>query len=237
MPTDDGGGDYLVRVEPDLVRDASPYTFTSDVPADSRHVRRVKIYVADAWPPAVERAVLDAAKRPRIMPAVATAPVATVDTAGVIDSRPWPLLIGSLIAGVLAGPEGFQPLRPFCEDVFKGVLVLFLLDAGLVAGGRLDALRRAGPRAIIVGIAVPLVAAAMALLTAWMLRLPEGDGFLLMILAASASYIAVPATMKDAIPDADPGLFLPMTIAVTFPFNVCLGIPLYLLAVERVLGG
>lgn len=154
-----------------------------------------------------------------------------------MTSGPVFLLIGSLIAGVLAGPKGFEPLRPFCEDVFKGVLVLFLLDAGLVAGGRLEALRRAGPRAFVVGIAVPLAAAAMALLTAWMLRLPEGDGFLLMILAASASYIAVPATMKDAIPDADPGLFLPMTIAVTFPFNVCLGIPLYLLAVERVLGG
>jgi hypothetical protein len=108
VPTDEGGGDYLVRVEPDLVRDASPYTFTSDVPADSRHVRRVKIYVADAWPPAVERAVLDAAKRPRIMPAVATAPVATVDPEGVIDGRPWPLLVGSLIALFLSlGANGY----------------------------------------------------------------------------------------------------------------------------------
>jgi len=108
VPTDEGGGDYLVRVEPDLVRDASPYTFTSDVPADSRHVRRVKIYVADAWPPAVERAVLDAAKRPRVMPAVATAPVGPIDTAGVVDSRPWPLLIGSLIALFLSlGANGY----------------------------------------------------------------------------------------------------------------------------------
>ena len=108
VPTDESGGDYLVRVEPDLVRDASPYTFTSDVPADSRHVRRVKIYVADAWPPAVERAVLDAAKRPRIMPAVATDPVATIDAAGVIDSRPWPLFIGSLIALFLSlGANGY----------------------------------------------------------------------------------------------------------------------------------
>ena len=108
VPTDENGGDYLVRVEPDLVRDASPYTFTSDVPADSRHVRRVKIYVADAWPPAVERAVLDAAKRPRITPAVATAPLASVTTAGIAESRPWPLLIGSLIALFLSlGANGY----------------------------------------------------------------------------------------------------------------------------------
>ena len=96
VPDAGGGGDYLVRVEPDLVRGGNAHTFTSDVPPDARDVRRVKIYVADAWPPAVERVVLDAAKRPRIMPAVATAPVATVETAGVVDSRPWPLLVGVL---------------------------------------------------------------------------------------------------------------------------------------------
>lgn len=97
VPADDGGGDYLVRVEPDLVRTASPYTFTSDVPADSRDVRRVKIYVADSWPPAVERAVLDAAKRPRTA-VVATQRLASAAAASVDPERPWPLLIGSLIA-------------------------------------------------------------------------------------------------------------------------------------------
>lgn len=108
VPTDDGTGDYLVRVEPDLVRNASPYTFTSDVPADSRNVSRVKIYVADAWPPAVERAVLDASKRPRIVPAAVATPVAAIDTtAGRVD-RPWPLLIGSLIALFLSlGANGY----------------------------------------------------------------------------------------------------------------------------------
>jgi hypothetical protein len=98
VPADDGGGDYLVRVEPDLVRNASPYTFTSDVPPDSRDVRRVKIYVADTWPPAVERAVLDASKRPRTA-VVASQRLATVETAtAAVADRPWPLLIGSLIA-------------------------------------------------------------------------------------------------------------------------------------------
>lgn len=108
VPTDETGGDYLVRVEPDLVRNASPYTFTSDVPADSRHVRRVKIYVADAWPPAVERAVLDAAKRPRIVPAAASAPVAALGTTEARADHPWPLLIGSLIALFLSlGANGY----------------------------------------------------------------------------------------------------------------------------------
>ena len=70
VPDVDGGGDYLVRVEPDLVRNGTPYTFTSDVPADARDVRRVKIYVADAWPPAVERSVIEASRRPRAAPVV-----------------------------------------------------------------------------------------------------------------------------------------------------------------------
>jgi hypothetical protein len=108
VPTDDGSGEYLVRLEPDLVRNASPYTLTSDVPADSRHVRRVKIYVADAWPPAVQRAVLDAASKPRIVPAAASAPLAAVDPVAVPTDRPWPLLIGSLIALFLSlGANGY----------------------------------------------------------------------------------------------------------------------------------
>jgi len=117
VPTDDGGGDYLVRVEPDLVQNGSPYHFTSDVPADSRDVRRVRIYVADAWPPAVERSVIEAAKRPRRVAPVAVAsarpaeqPLPLTATGGLPGmpavagvaaaeaERPWGWLIGSLIA-------------------------------------------------------------------------------------------------------------------------------------------
>jgi len=101
LPDDGGGGDYLVRVEPDLVTGSTPYQFTSDVPADARDVRRVKIYVADTWPPAVERSVIEAAKRPRrVTPvAVATARPEEVATAvaAVEAERPWGWLIGSLI--------------------------------------------------------------------------------------------------------------------------------------------
>jgi hypothetical protein len=104
VPTDDGGGDYLVRAEPDLVRNANPYQFTSDVPADARDVRRVKIYVADNWPPAVERSVIEAAKRPRrpapvaAVAAVAAPVIEPHATAVPKVERPWPWLIGSLIA-------------------------------------------------------------------------------------------------------------------------------------------
>ena len=101
LPDDGGGGDYLVRVEPDLVTGSTPYQFTSDVPADARDVRRVRIYVADTWPPAVERSVIEAAKRPRrVTPvAVATArPEEVATTAAAVEAeRPWGWLIGSLI--------------------------------------------------------------------------------------------------------------------------------------------
>ena len=100
VPDSSGGGEYLVRVEPDLVRGGSPYTFTSDVPADARDVRRVKIYVADAWPPAVERSVIEASRRPRAAPvAAASSRIADLDaTAAKAADRPWGLLTGSLIA-------------------------------------------------------------------------------------------------------------------------------------------
>ena len=107
VPVDEGGGDYLVRVEPDLVQGGSPYHFTSDLPADSRDVRRVRIYVADAWPPAVERSVIEAAKRPRRMASVAVAsarpaesPLAAAGMAATTANaeRPWGWPIGSLIA-------------------------------------------------------------------------------------------------------------------------------------------
>ena len=99
VPNDDasGGGEYLVRVEPDLVRNASPYQFTSDVPDDARDVRRVKIYVADNWPAAVERSVIEATKRPR-RPASTTLVDAKAAAAPAKIERPWPWLIGSLIA-------------------------------------------------------------------------------------------------------------------------------------------
>ncbi len=149
VPTDGGGGDYLVRVEPDLVRDAakSPYTLVSDVPADARDVRRVRIFVADAWPPAVERSVEEAAKRPRTpvapvatptLPAVGTGSLPPLPRAGAIEAgapavaidRPWPLLVGSLLTLFLSlGANAYLGLllasmrQRYLRDVQQGVVV------------------------------------------------------------------------------------------------------------------
>ena len=98
VPTETGGGDYLVRVEPDLVTGRSPYSFTSDVPADSRDVRRVRIYVADRWPATVERSVIEAAARPRPAPGETTATADNSPAGEVAEQRPWSLLIGTLVA-------------------------------------------------------------------------------------------------------------------------------------------
>ena len=98
VPTESGGGDYLVRVEPDLVAGHSPYTFTSDVPADSRDVRRVCIYVADRWPAPVERSVIEAAARPRPAASTSVAAAASPATEAAAEERPWSLLIGTLVA-------------------------------------------------------------------------------------------------------------------------------------------
>lgn len=102
VPTEEGSGEYLLRVEPDLVRNANPYTFTSDVPADARNVRRVKVYVADSWPPAVERSIVEAQKRPRAAPVAAVAPSSArlleTEPKSAVTEKPWGWLIGSLIA-------------------------------------------------------------------------------------------------------------------------------------------
>ncbi len=153
------------------------------------------------------------------------------------------LILGSLAIGWLTGSRGMGQISPFIGPPFVGVLCLFLLDMGIVAARRLGDLRptqgRAGaPLGFLVGFAVgfPLVNAAVALAAAGMLGLPEGDALLLTLLAASASYIAVPAALRLALPEANPSIYLTMSLAVTFPFNILLGIPLYHQAVRALAG-
>ena len=133
VPTDEGGGDYLVRVEPDLVKSSSPYQFTSDVPADARDVRRVRIFVGDAWPPAVERAVLEASRKPRKAAPVAVTSARLADThaesVGVAAERPWGWLIGSLIALFMSlGANAYlsmllaQMRQRYLRDIQQGVV-------------------------------------------------------------------------------------------------------------------
>ena len=143
------------------------------------------------------------------------------------------LLIGSLVIGAMTGESGKQALQPFTGDLFKGLLAFFLLDMGLVAARRLRDLRKAGIFLVSFGILVPLLNAALGLGGAYWAGLPLGDAFLFVVLCASASYIAVPAAVRLAIPEANPSLYVPMSLAITFPFNIIVGLPLYLQAINH----
>lgn len=147
------------------------------------------------------------------------------------------LLIGSFLVGIFAKKGADETLEIFINDVFKGLLCLFLLDMGIVATRRLRSLRDQGLFLILFSIVVPIVHALFALGVSYALNLGIGDGFLLCILFASASYIAVPAAIRASLPSANPGLFVPMSLGITFPFNIIIGIPTYFYLYELVLGG
>lgn len=138
------------------------------------------------------------------------------------------LLLGSLAAGALSGERGWQTLQPFCEDIFHGVLVLFLLESGMTACKTLRELSGVKRKAVGCGVVMPLISAALAIAVGRLLGLSVGDATLLAVLAASASYIAVPAALRLAVPEANAGLYMPMSLGITFPFNIAIGIPLYL---------
>lgn len=146
------------------------------------------------------------------------------------------LLIGALAIGLLTGEEGWRSVAPFADAPFKGVLCLFLLDMGLIAARRLSALRESGTFLIGFAIVMPLIHAGLAIGVAYAMSLSPGDALLFTVLCASASYIAVPAAIRIALPQANPSLFLPMSLALTFPFNVALGIPLYMTIIEKLWG-
>jgi len=138
------------------------------------------------------------------------------------------LILGSLVVGFLAGPERAAPLEPFYKGIFPGMLTFFLLDMGMMAARRLGDIQRAGRVLIAFGLGAPLVGATVGILAARWIGLGQGDALLLTVLAASASYIAVPAALRTAIPAASPGLFVPLALGITFPLNVVIGLPLYL---------
>ncbi len=146
------------------------------------------------------------------------------------------LLLGSIAVGLLSGQAGEAMMKPFSGDLFKGMLAFFLLDMGLLAARNMGELRGKSPMLLTYAILGPLVHAGIALAMAWLLDLPPGDGALLMVLAASASYIAVPAVVRHAIPEANPSLFIGMSLGLTFPFNILVGIPLYTAIAGKVLG-
>lgn len=146
------------------------------------------------------------------------------------------LLTGGLFIGAVAGPGGIAPIDPLFGGLFKGVLALFLLEMGLVAGGRLADLKRAGAFLLVFGVLAPPVLGLIGVGVGHLIGLSIGGMALLGTLAASASYIAAPAAMRIAVPEANPALSIGVALGVTFPFNIVLGIPLYLVY-ARWIGG
>jgi uncharacterized protein len=137
------------------------------------------------------------------------------------------LIIGSLIIGFLASDEQAMGIKPFTTDLFKGFMAIFLLDMGIESGRKLSAFIKTGWFTLIFAIVIPLVNGCLVAWLSHSLIIEPGDRFLLAVLASSASYIAVPAAMRIAAPEANSGIFVPMALAVTFPMNITLGLPIY----------
>lgn len=142
------------------------------------------------------------------------------------------LLVGSLLIGVLTGEHGWQVMEPFAQGMFYGVLAFFLLDMGLVAARRIKDLQKTGAFLILFAILIPILNAGIGLSIAKFIGMAQGDALLFAVLCASASYIAVPAAMRLTVPEANPSLYVSTALAVTFPFNIIVGIPLYLYGIE-----
>ena len=146
------------------------------------------------------------------------------------------LLLGAMVIGLITGEAGKEAMAPFSVDLFKGMLAFFLLDMGLMAARNLPQVKGQSPALIAYAVIGPLVHASLALGLAMLLKLSPGDGALLMVLAASASYIAVPAVLRTALPEAKPALYFGLSLGLTFPLNIVLGIPVYLAAAQALLG-
>lgn len=143
------------------------------------------------------------------------------------------LLIGGLLIGWIAGPQGIEPLEGLFFDLFKGILALFLLEMGLITALQLGSLKTYGVFLLGFGIVTPVISAVVGALIGYGLGLSVGGTAVLATLAASASYIAVPAAMRISVPEANPTLSLTASLGVTFPFNILIGIPLYLIFSEQ----
>jgi uncharacterized protein len=137
------------------------------------------------------------------------------------------LLVGSFVVGLVAGEAGYQPIRPLFDGLFRGLLAIFLLDMGLIAARRLTETRSLSLRLGALAILLPVINGFIGVALAALVGLDAAGAAALGVLAASASYIAVPAAMRLALPQADPGLYLSMSLGVTFPFNILVGIPLF----------
>lgn len=146
------------------------------------------------------------------------------------------LLLGSMLIGLVTGESGKQIMEPFTGQLFKGMLAFFLLDMGIATANRMSDLHNVPKRLLMYGVLGPPVHAAVALSLCALFGIPAGNAALLAVLAASASYIAVPAVLKHAIPEASPMYYLGLSLGLTFPLNIIVGIPIYVGAARWLLG-
>jgi len=144
------------------------------------------------------------------------------------------LILGSLCIGFMANAEQAEGIKPFTDDLFKGFLAIFLLDMGISSGKKLKAFFSFGWFPLVFAIVIPLINGCLVAVMSAAVTSDVSNRFVFAILAASASYIAVPAAMKISVPKSNPGLYLPMALAVTFPINITIGMPIYFLIVENV---
>lgn len=200
--------------------------------------------------PAILMAVFLANRLRRTVGAAAAQPVpantgepaaAPVGSLGVIVRESFTngshlLLLGALVIGFVSGEAGKAVMAPFSSDLFKGMLAFFLLDMGLLVARNLGALRGRAPVLLAYAVIAPPVHASIALALAYTLGLPTPDAVLLMVLSASASYIVVPAVLRHAIPEASPSLYFGLSLGITFPLNLLVGIPVYTAMARAVLG-
>jgi hypothetical protein len=145
------------------------------------------------------------------------------------------LLLGAMVVGMITGDAGKAAMQPFSGDLFKGMLSFFLLDMGLMAARNLPQVKGKSPVLVAYAVIGPILHASLGLGLAYLLGLSAGDGALLMVLAASASYIAVPAVLRFALPEANPSLYFGLSLGVTFPLNILFGIPIYVGLAQSVL--
>ncbi len=137
------------------------------------------------------------------------------------------MILGSLVIGMIADAKQAEGIRPFTTDIFKGFLALFLLEMGMIAAREFKSFRAAGIKVTIIAVLVPVINCVITVLATKLLHISPGNSFLLVILASSASYIAVPAAMRQVAPKADAGLYIPMALGITFPLNISVGLPVY----------
>lgn len=146
------------------------------------------------------------------------------------------ILIGSLVVGYLSGESGWKTTKPFTEDIFRGLLTFFLLDKGIEAAKQMKELKKVGFFLVFASLLIILINVIIAILLIKVIHMPLGDALLFVVLCASASYIAVPAALKDTIPEANPSIYLTVALSIVFPINIIFGIPLYFYILNTFIG-